>query len=276
MNWFGSTKTLDVHICGCARSSATTPRAALHPHRPRCRVPLRAAGRGEMSLRARLLAALAYALLLVIVALEVPLALTTSRPRRAEVARERLHRRAGRRRQRRRAPRPARRAGVDRRRGPASDLGGRVLILDADGAPLADSAVPTGPTTPTSTGPRCASALAGDSVQGSATPHARRGPPVHGGTGARQGADRGAVRLTQSVGGVNSDRPPRPPGAGGRRRRRAGDGPGRRLDAGGHAVPAAAEAGRRRPAASPTAISRPGRRSRVPRNNARWPAHSTT
>ncbi len=82
MNWFGSTKTLDVHVSGLrkqARRRLAEP--ALHPHRPRRRLPLRR-HRRVVSLRTRLLAAFAYVLILVIVALEVPLVAQPLAPRR--------------------------------------------------------------------------------------------------------------------------------------------------------------------------------------------------
>ena len=69
MNWFGSTKTLDVHVSGVRREAGRRcRRAALHPHRPRCGLPLLGAvgsvtGRSRMSLRVTLLAAFTYALL---------------------------------------------------------------------------------------------------------------------------------------------------------------------------------------------------------------------
>ena len=76
-NWFGSTKTLDVHIRWLRQKLGDAPDApALPAHRPRRRLPLHRAGGVRVTLRARLLLALAYVLLLAIVALEVPLALS--------------------------------------------------------------------------------------------------------------------------------------------------------------------------------------------------------
>ena len=47
-NWFGSTKTLDVHIGWLRRKLGDeSDRPALHPHRPRRRLPLHRAGRVE-------------------------------------------------------------------------------------------------------------------------------------------------------------------------------------------------------------------------------------
>ena len=77
-NWFGSTKTLDVHIGWLRRKLGDDP-AAPHLHRDgaRRRLPLRrAGGGGAVSLRATLLLALAYVLLLALIALGVPLALS--------------------------------------------------------------------------------------------------------------------------------------------------------------------------------------------------------
>ena len=88
VNWFGSTKTLDVHVARSARSSATTRRPRyLHTVRG---VGFRfaGAGGGRVSLRLRLLAAFAYVLVLVLVALVVPLALNLSRRVDAEVKAE--------------------------------------------------------------------------------------------------------------------------------------------------------------------------------------------
>jgi len=157
-----------------------------------------------MSLRGRVVAAVAYVLLLVIVALAIPLALTTSRRIESEVrasartgAQVVAASAAG------RLDRPAELSVIANRA--ASDLGGRVLILDATGKPLADSAG-TGRADDTYVGrPEVAAALSGKSVQGTrhsdtlaedllytAVPVLDKGQTV------------GAVRLTQSVDGVNS------------------------------------------------------------------------
>ena len=74
VNWFGSTKTLDVHI-GALRKKLGPQR---DPHGPRRRLSLRLAGRAGVSLRLRLLAAFAYVLVLVLIALEIPLVLSLS------------------------------------------------------------------------------------------------------------------------------------------------------------------------------------------------------
>ena len=74
MNWFGSTKTLDVHMSGLRKKLGDDAADPRYIHTVRG-VGFRFSARGRgMSLRARLLAAFAYALLVVIVALMVPLA----------------------------------------------------------------------------------------------------------------------------------------------------------------------------------------------------------
>ena len=93
-NWFGSTKTLDVHVSSLRRKlgeDSAEPR--YHPHGPWRGLPDGGCGRarggaGPVSLRTRLLAAFAYVLVLVIVALEVPLALNLSRRVDAEIKSE--------------------------------------------------------------------------------------------------------------------------------------------------------------------------------------------
>ena len=77
-NWFGSTKTLDVHIGWLRRKLGDDPADAdLHRDGAGGRLPLRrAGGRGAVSLRATLLLALAYVLLLALIAFGVPLALS--------------------------------------------------------------------------------------------------------------------------------------------------------------------------------------------------------
>ena len=77
VNWFGSTKTLDVHIGWLRRKlgdDADDPRLDRDPAWRR--VPLRRAGGGAVSLRATLLLALAYVVLLALIALGVPLAIS--------------------------------------------------------------------------------------------------------------------------------------------------------------------------------------------------------
>ena len=87
MNWFGSTKTLDVHIGWLRRKLGDDPADPAYIHTVRG-VGFRLAAEPEsdaISLRVRLLVALAYVLLLAIVAFGVPLALNLSARVNAEV-----------------------------------------------------------------------------------------------------------------------------------------------------------------------------------------------
>ena len=157
-----------------------------------------------MSLRTRLLAAFAYVLVLVIVALEVPLGLNTSRRVDAEVRAEaagQAHLVA---------------AGASGRLGDAAALGrlvagagrdlrGRVILVDRQGLLLADSAGSGLRLAPYGSRPEIAEALAGGTAQGirhsadldqdllfTAVPIVEAGRRV------------GAVRVTQSVEAVQS------------------------------------------------------------------------
>jgi signal transduction histidine kinase len=159
-----------------------------------------------MSLRGRLLAAFAYTLLIVLVALEVPLGQNLSDRVNSEVevdatsqaevvAAEAL---TGSLRDLRRLRRLV--------RAEADQVGGRVLIVDRDGAILADSSgVPPGTGYATPQRPELTEALAGSVAQGrrhsdtldedllvTAVPVLRGGRPV------------GAVRVSQSVEDVNA------------------------------------------------------------------------
>ena len=200
-----------------------------------------------MSLRGRVVAAVAYVLLLVIVALAIPLALTTSRRIESEVrASARTGAQVVAASASGRLDRSAELAVIANRA--AADLGGRVLILDATGRPLADSAGPDRADDTYVGRPEVAAALAGKSVQGTrhsdtlgedllytAVPVLDKGQTV------------GAVRLTQSVDGVNStirrDRLALAGVGAGRPDPRSGGGVARR----GHAGAAAREPGRHRP-----------------------------
>ena len=114
-NWFGSTKTLDVHMGWLRRKlgdEAADPRF-IHTVRGVGFRFSRAGRGGPVGLRARLLLALAYVLVLAVVALEVPLASSVADRIDAEVPLAGA--RAGRR--RRRVPRrPARPAATARER----------------------------------------------------------------------------------------------------------------------------------------------------------------
>ena len=80
-NWYGSTKTLDVHVSGLRRKLGDDAVDSHYLHTVRG-VGFRFAAPDiacRMTYRRRLLAAFAYVLVLVIVALAVPLALSTDR-----------------------------------------------------------------------------------------------------------------------------------------------------------------------------------------------------
>jgi signal transduction histidine kinase len=158
-----------------------------------------------VSLRTRLLAAFAYVLLLVLVALELPLALNLSRRVDAEIKSEAQGQAqlvaigAG-----RRLDEPEELTAL--LRNAAADLGGRVIVVDARGRLLADSAGSGLRSTSYATRPEIRTALAGRFAQGTrqsasldqellftAVPIVEAGEP------------RGAVRVTQSVDAVNDE-----------------------------------------------------------------------
>ena len=143
-NWFGSTKTLDVHVSGLRQKlgdDSCEPRF-LHTVRG---VGFRFSSPEEPAVSLmpapRLLGAFAYVLLLIIVALEVPLALNLARRVDAEVKNDaacQAHIVAA-----------ARRAAWTTAEAPqrlaqeaGSDLGARVIIVDRQGLLRADSAGP--------------------------------------------------------------------------------------------------------------------------------------
>jgi signal transduction histidine kinase len=158
-----------------------------------------------VSLRGRLLAAFAYVLVLTIVALEVPLALNVSRRVDAEVKSEAasgaqlvassVAGSLGRAEELERLSRAASR-----------DLGGRVIVVDARGRLVADSAGEGLVRAPYAGRPEIAAALGGDTSQGKR--HSRSldqdllytAVPV-----LRAGRPAGAVRVTQSVAEVQSE-----------------------------------------------------------------------
>ena len=159
-----------------------------------------------MSLRARLLLAFAYILIVVIVALEVPLALNLSRRVDAEIKSEAQ------------GQTQLLAAGVSGRldepaeldllvRRSARDLGGRAIVVDAGGALLADSAAPGAPADVSyASRPEIARALAGRPSQG--TRHSDlldedllfTAVPV-----LVEGRRAGAVRVTQGVDAVQRE-----------------------------------------------------------------------
>ena len=139
-NWFGSTKTLDVHVRWLRQKLGDAPDAPRYLHTVRG-VGFRFTAPEEfrVTLRGRLLLALAYILLLAIVALEVPLAISLRDRVDAEVrsqARSQADVVAATVAGEPRRPRDARR----HRRAAAETVRGRVVVTDSDGALLADSA----------------------------------------------------------------------------------------------------------------------------------------
>ena len=189
-----------------AQARRRPERAALPAHGAGRRLPLLVARRGRMSLRLQLLAAFAYVLLLIIVALEVPLALNLARRIDAEVKNEAAGQAfvvaasaSGRMKQPKQLAQVVRTAG--------NDLGGRVIVVDAPrGRLLADSTV--GVTQPlpyaTAARPELRTALRGVRAQGerhsdtlgqdllyTAVPVTNNGQVV------------GAVRVTQDLAAVH-------------------------------------------------------------------------
>jgi two-component system, OmpR family, sensor kinase len=157
-----------------------------------------------MSLRFRLVAAVGYILLLIIVALEVPLALNLARRVDAEVKNDAAAQAfivaagaSGRMESRDDLQRLARRAG--------GDLGARVIIVDSEGVLRADSAGPDLLSTSYASRPEIRTALSGARSQG--TRHSDElntdllytAVPVTD----QSGRTVGAVRVTQSVEEVN-------------------------------------------------------------------------
>jgi two-component system, OmpR family, sensor kinase len=158
-----------------------------------------------VSLRARLLLAFAYVLVIVLVALEVPLALNLGHRADSEVRAQA---------QGQAQLLAASAAGrLDRRqdlarlvRSAASDLGGRVIVVDDRGSLLEDSAGSGLRSTSYAGRPEVARALAGETYQG--TRHSDSlgedlivtAVPV-----VQAGRTAGAVRITQSVDGVQAE-----------------------------------------------------------------------
>ena len=135
VNWFGSTKTLDVHVSALRKKLDPS---YIHTVRG---VGFRFASPEEVdvSLRLKLLAAFAYVLVLVLVALEIPLALSLSSrvdsevrsqaASQAQVVAAAASARLGERAQLQSVVEQA-----------GSDLGARVVVVDEQGRLLADSA----------------------------------------------------------------------------------------------------------------------------------------
>ena len=244
MNWFGSTKTLDVHMSGLRRKLGDDAQEPRYIHTVRG-VGFRFSGRGRgVSLRARLLAAFAYTLLIVIVALEVPLATNLNDRVEAEVEADSAAQAqvvavsAG-----ERLAQPARLSAVVTE---ASDqLGGPVAVVDGRGGLLAISepGATAGAAYATAERPELLAALNGRIEQST-----RGSSLVHRGADRPQRADarRPAARAGHRAGRLR--------GAGGRRRAGRhrppgpGAGPRRRLDPRRLHREAASRAGGGRPA----------------------------
>jgi len=161
--------------------------------------------RRGLSLRTTLLAAFAYVLLLVIVALEVPLVLNTSRRVDAEIKADAMSQ----------AQLIAANVNDDldntpalqqSAEGAAKQLGGRVIVLDSQGRLLVDSAGPGLRGTSYASRPEIRAALGGDTDQGTRESESldesvlfTAVPVVHN----RQTA--GVVRVTQSVDAVQAE-----------------------------------------------------------------------
>src|SRR4029078_12055778 len=122
-----------------AQARRRRQRTTLSPHDSRRRVQIRVERRGRMSARLRLLVAFAYVALLILVALEVPLALNLSRRINAEVRDDAASQAfvvaagaSG----RMNSPQELRKLVRDA----GSQLGARVIVVDARGRLRADSA----------------------------------------------------------------------------------------------------------------------------------------
>jgi two-component system, OmpR family, sensor kinase len=156
-----------------------------------------------MSLRLRLLAAFAYVLLLIIVAFEVPLALNLARRVKAEVKNDAASQAfivaagaSG------RMNRPGLLQGLARRAG--ADLGARVIVVDAKGVVRADSGR-TGLGRSYGGRPEIREALSGRAAQGERHSDTLDQDLLYTAVPVtNEGLTVGAVRVTQSVGDVNS------------------------------------------------------------------------
>ena len=224
-NWFGSTKTLDVHVSSLRRKLGDDAVDSRYLHTVRG-VGFRFAAPGlarRMTYRRRLLAAFAYVLVLVIVALAVPLALSTRAPDRPRGARAGRRRRATGRGQR---IGPARTAPgeLDALAGKvARNLGARVIIVGPHGLAAGRlGAAGRRGTWPTAIGRRSPTALDGPHRAGpAALRDARRGAALHG-RARRSGRPHGGRRARHPERGRDrSGDPPRPVRADRRRRARA-------------------------------------------------------
>ena len=207
-NWFGSTKTLDVHIAWLRKKLGDDPAAPRYIHTVRgvgfrFAQANRADGRRPMSLRVRMLGAFGYVLVVTLVALEIPLTLNFSRRVDSEIRSEasaaahaisaaasgRL------------TTRPALATLASDQ---AKRLNGRVLVVDQRGRVLVDSDDSAAPGSSYASRPEIASALRGTETQGERNSSSLRtdllftSVPI-----VANGHTTGAVRVTQSVEGVH-------------------------------------------------------------------------
>ena len=280
VNWFGSTKTLDVHIRSLRKKLGDDPAdPTLHRDGARRGLPLRRAGGcGAVSLRARLLLASAYLLLLAIVALGIPLALSLRDRVDTEVrsqARSQADVVAA---TRAELVGHGRRATLDRltrisaaqrpRAGDGGDGSGRV-IADSAGARRWGRSYRSRPEVATALQGRQAIRRRAPARRSERSSSPRPFPIVHGGRTV------GAVRITQSVEAVNSAvrraiaRARRP------ERDRARPRPGRRRPDRPADRPPDPPARPARPAGWPPATSTRGRRSRAAPSSGRSREAST-
>ena len=158
-----------------------------------------------MSLRVRLVVAFAYVLLLVVVALEVPLALNLSKRVDAEIRSEAES-------QAQLVAAGASGRLEDERQlkelvdSSAESLSGRVIVVDEDGDPLADSARPVARDASFASRPEIQSALAGTSTQGERHSDTLDADVLYTAVPViADGEVGGAVRVTQSVDAVDSE-----------------------------------------------------------------------
>ncbi len=207
VNWFGSTKTLDVHIASLRRKLGDDPAAPRFIEtRARRRLSLRRARGGRpVSLRARLVLGVAYVLLLALVALGIPLSLSLRDRVNAEVRGQATSQ----------ADVVASSAGEflakSRQHGlnhlvelSARSVRGRVMVLNRQGVVVADSAGAAAVGSSYASREEVSGALAGSSVQLTRASKtlgtdllATAAPVLHGGRTI------GAVRVTQSVAAVD-------------------------------------------------------------------------
>ena len=276
-NWFGSTKTLDVHVSSLRKKLGDDAVDSRYLHTVRG-VGFRFAAPGlarRMTYRGRLLAAFAYVLVLVIVALTVPLALSTERridrevrAQAADGAQLTAASASG------RLDRPGELDALVRK--VDDELGARVIVVGPTGSLLSDSAA-AGYARGRLRRPARDRRGAGRADGAGPAPlgDARRGAALHGRPGHLQGQHGGRGARDAERRRHRSRDPPRPVRADRRRCARAAVRPGRDLVRRGLAGPAPASSGRDRAPRRQAAISRRARRSRGRPSSGRSRARST-